>query len=115
MSEQSELETSIHRYLAKRSGVSLVELARDIPGFNGDEVWGNLDNKVAIWINMSKSAIAAMTSLIAADKIEATPTNALVYAFDGGMLDMPIAKTIKRKYAKAHWFPVVFAGVRGVA
>ncbi|WP_157997372.1 hypothetical protein [Rhizobium favelukesii] len=53
-----------------------------------------------------------MTQLVAANKIVATPTNALVYAFDGGMLDMPIAKSIKRKYAKAHWFPLVFAGNR---
>lgn len=110
--EQSELESSIDQYLGRRSGVSLVELSRDIPGFSANEMWGSSEQNIVIWVNMSPTAIAAMTQLITSAKIVATPTSALVYAFDGGALDLPIAKSIKRQYARPHWFPLVFAGNR---
>jgi hypothetical protein len=40
---------------------------------------------------------------------EPCPANALVYFFDGGALQLPIAKrTSQQGYKKPHWFPVVF-------
>lgn len=110
---EEALGIRIKHYLRRRSGVSLVELARDIPGFAGDEMWVHHENKVAVWANMSKEAISAMTRLVASNDIEATPSSSMVYAFDGGVLDLPVAKSLTKKYAKPHWFPMVFAGARG--
>ncbi len=110
--QASILETRISKYLERRSGVTMVELARDIPGFAGDEMWGREDQNVVLWADMSPAAIAAMMNLIEAGRIVPTATNWLVYSFDGGVLDMPLADSISRKYSKPHWLPVVFAGNR---
>ena len=111
--QDSAVETmaaEIHEYLRRRSGVSLVELSRDIEGFSGDDVWGSTENNILMWMGMSPTAIAAMTLLLRDEKIEGAPSNLMVYAFDGGVLDLPIAKSLTRKYAKPHWYPLAFAG-----
>lgn len=105
----------IAKYLERRSGVTCVEMARDIPGFAGDGTWGHGEQNILLWADMSPAAIAAMGRLVAEERIVPTPTSWLVYNFDGGMLDMPIATDIKKRYAKPHWFPLVFAGNREVA
>lgn len=105
----------IQEYLRRKSGVSIAELSRDVPGFNGEEVWGSSDTNVIMWLKMSPTAISAVTQLISVGKINATPANVLVYAYDGAVLEMPIATSLKRKYAKPHWFPLVFAGTRQAA
>lgn len=105
----------IQAYLRRKSGVSIAELSRDVPGFNGEEVWGSSDTNVIMWLKMSSTAISAVTQLISVGKINATPANVLVYAYDGAVLEMPIATSLKRKYAKPHWFPLVFAGNREAA
>lgn len=109
------LEARISAYLRQRSGVTLFEMARDIPGFAGGETWGKADQNIILWADMSEAAIAAMGRLLASEEIVPTPTNWLVYSFDGGVLDMPIAESIKRTYKKPHWLPLVFAGKREAA
>ncbi len=111
----SVLETRIGKYLERRSGVTLVELSRDIPGFTGDATWGREDQNVVLWGDMSQAAIAAMKNLLEAGRIVPTATNWLVYSFDGGVLDMPVADSISRKYSKPRLLPVVFAGNREAA
>ncbi len=110
-----KLAARISAYLSRRSGISLVELSRDIEGFAGEVVWGSNETNVIVWDRMSQDAIAAITGLIAEEKIVATPSNVLVYAFDGGVLDMPIATDVRRSYAKPRWLPLVFAGAREAA
>lgn len=109
------LASRISKYLGRRSGVSLCEMARDIPGFAGDSTWGKEDQNIVLWADMSASAIAAMNRLLKAEEIVPTPTSWLVYNFDGGVLNMPIATSHKKRYSKPHWFPLVFAGNREVA
>lgn len=106
---------SISTYLRRRSGISLVELSRDIEGFAGDVVWGSTETNVIVWDRMSQDAIAAITGLIAAEKIVATPSNLLVYAFDGCVIDLPLATNIRKKYARPRWLPLVFAGAQRAA
>jgi hypothetical protein len=106
------LESRISKYLSRRSGVSLCEMARDIPGFAGDATWGKEYLNIILWADMSAAAIAAMKRLLETDQIVPTPTTWLVYNFDGGVLNMPIAASYKKRYAKPHWFPLVFAGNR---
>jgi hypothetical protein len=103
---------AISSYLHRRSGVSLVELSCDVDGFAGDQTWGSDETNVVVWTRMSPEAIAAMAKLIADQRIVATPSNVLVYAFDGGHLDLPIAKDVRKRYAKPRWMPLVFAGTR---
>lgn len=106
---------SISNYLRRRSGVSLVELSRDIDGFAGEIIWGSNETNVIVWDRMSENAIAAMTKLIADETIIATPSNLLVYAYDGCVLDLPLATNIRKKYARPRWLPLVFAGGQRVA
>lgn len=109
------LASRISIYLRRRSGVSLCELARDIPGFTGEATWGKEDLNIILWADMSAAAIAAMNRLLKSEEIVPTPSSWLVYSFDGGVLDMPIAASYKKRYGKPHWFPLVFAGNREVA
>lgn len=109
------LASRISKYLSRRSGISLCELSRDIPGFTGDATWGKEDQNIILWADMSDAAIAAMNRLLKSEEIVPTPTSWLVYNFDGSVLSMPIATSVKKKYRKPHWFPLVFAGSRGVA
>ncbi|MGJ7042109.1 hypothetical protein J2Y63_005390 [Shinella sp. BE166] len=104
------LEGRIATYMRRRSGVTLFEMARDIPGFSGNATWGKEDQNIILWADMSEAAIAAMGRLLDSEDIVPRPTNWLVYNFDGGVLDMPIAESITRRYAKPHWLPLVFAG-----
>lgn len=113
--QSSVLEKRIGKYLERRSGVSLVELARDIPGFAGDATWGREDQNIILWADMSPAAIAAMQTLINKGRIVPTATTWLVYSFDGGVLDIPIATSIRRRHKVPHWLPVVFAGNREAA
>ena len=103
------MEARIAQYLRTRSGVTLVELARDIPGFFGDLVWGYDDKNIVIWQGMSRQAIATMQTLLAAGEITTSSTSWLVYNFEGQILCLPIAKRPAR-YKTPHWLPVVFSG-----
>lgn len=117
-SESNSVDTlaaAISSYLHRRSGISLVELARDVERFAGDVVWGSDETNIVIWDRVSQDAIAAMTKLIADEKIIATPSNLLVYAYDGCVLDLPLATNIRKKYARPRWLPLVFAGGQRVA
>ena len=117
-SESNSVDTlaaAISSYLHRRSGISLVELARDVEGFAGDVVWGSDETNIVIWDRVSQDAIAAMTKLIADETIIATPSNLLVYAYDGCVLDLPLATNIRKKYARPRWLPLVFAGGQRVA
>lgn len=109
------LAAAISNYLRRRSGVSLVEMSRDIEGFAGEIIWGSNETNVIVWDRMSENAIAAMTKLIADETIIATPSNLLVYAYDGCVLDLPLATNIRKKYARPRWLPLVFAGGQRVA
>jgi hypothetical protein len=109
------METRIYDYLRRKSGVSLAEMTRDVMGFRGDDVWETAGTNVVIWSGMSRAAITAMLELIRSEKIVPTVSNLLVYAFDGSVLDMPIARGTRKKYTKPHWLPTVFAGNRVAA
>ncbi|KAB1086471.1 hypothetical protein F4V91_08535 [Neorhizobium galegae] len=62
------MEARIHDYLRRKSGISLVELARDVDGFRGEDSWVAPETNVVIWRNMSRAAIAAMLELIRHEK-----------------------------------------------
>lgn len=104
------LKARIGSYLSRRSGVSIAELCRDVPGFTGFRAWRPTENNIVIWSGMSEAAIEAMTDLIRDGEIAPVASNVLVYAFDGAMPDMPVASRLDYPYATPHWFPFVFQG-----
>lgn len=107
---RDNLKARISAYLARRSGVSIVELARDVTGVAGNMAWGSATINVIIWPSMSAGAIEAMTALIGDGTINPVPSDLLVYAFDGSAPDLPVAHHLDMVYREPHWFPVVFSG-----
>ncbi len=103
------LRSLIMRYLNGRSGISLFEMCRDIPGFAGDFDWFLADANLLIWSGMSKEACQSMMDLIIDGCVTPTITNSLVYAFDGEIIDLPVGDEIKF-YETLTWVPHVFAG-----
>jgi hypothetical protein len=63
---------------------------------------------MVIWLGVSDVAIAAINKLKADGRVIAKPAPVLVYAIDGAMLTMPLAKQ-NRAYRKPHWLPVVLS------
>lgn len=108
-SNSSNLRASIAEYLKHRSGVSLVEMCRDIDGFAGDKTWIISHANLVVWTGISDPAVEAMMSMIVSEEITPTVSNFLVYAYDGGYLDFPIATRLK-SYKTKRWIPLVFAG-----
>lgn len=106
---ENDLKQSIAAYLRHRSGVSLIEMCRDIDGFAGEKTWVIPGANLTVWSGMSDQAIAAMMSMIVDEEVAPTVSNLLVYAFDGGYLDLPVAKSLK-SYKTKRWIPLVFAG-----
>ena len=101
-----DLKEAIKRRV-RLGGVSFVELARDIPSaFGGNVVLGGFETLV-VWTGLSKDGAEAVLSLVQTGEIHMTPTSMLVYAIDGRLLNLPIAKRVQ-SYKRLHWLPVVF-------
>ena len=87
-------------------GVSFVELSR-LDGFKGDLSWCIKEN-IVFWDGMSEEFIISMQELLRSKEIIIRSSVALVYAYDGQVLNLPIAKDVKRSYKKPRWLPIVF-------
>lgn len=110
-----EAEKVILDTIRQRKGsVSMVELQRalrdaGIPA-DGDRTVEPLENMV-LWVSMSTEFAAAVVSLLNSKKIKPRVTSVLVYAFDGMLLSLPLARR-RMKYKTPHWVPVVFDAVQ---
>ena len=90
--------------------VSFVELSR-IDGFSGDQAWYLKNDKVSgilLWGGISNEFLDAFDKLRADKIITMNSASVLVYAIDGQMPALPVAKHA-RHYKKEHWMPVVFS------
>ena len=105
----NNIRSAIAAYLRHRSGISLIEMCRDIVGFAGDKTWIIADANLVVWPGMSDEAVEAMMAMIVTEEITPTVTTPFVYLYDGGMVDMPVAKSLKQ-YKTKRWIPLVFAG-----
>lgn len=105
----THIKTQIISYLRRRSGISLIEMCRDIIGFSGDVDWFLVEKNLMIWTGISREACVAMTELIIDGEIEPTITTPLVYLYDGEMLSLPVGNRMA-SYKKPTWVPMVFAG-----
>jgi hypothetical protein len=88
-------------------GVSFVELMNHIPESKGDFEFGFKEKNIVLWSDLSEEFLIAIQTLHDEQKIIMCLSSYLVYACDGGMLNLPISKQ-SIKYKKPHWLPVVF-------
>ncbi len=102
-----EMADRILDLIAMRNDTTFAEIFNVIgEEAKGDLIWEISPNTV-LWTGMSQALLDAFK--IMHDKIIPHPTDFLVYLYDGGALDLPVAKTISRTgYKKPHWLPVVF-------
>jgi hypothetical protein len=90
-------------------GVTFVEL-KDMLGrymdVRGTWAWEIAPNTI-LWADMSEQFLDVMTA--ARPRLDIAPAAWLVYAIDGGLLRLPIAKRVpKAGYKTEHWLPVCF-------
>lgn len=63
---------------------------------------------VVFWAEMSGEFLDALESVWGCPELELVDTSPLVYAFNGGILNLPLAKRVPRDgYRKPHWQPCV--------
>lgn len=86
-------------------GLTFVNLSK-IKGFEGEDKLVLGDKNIFLWVGVSKNAITALDQLAADDIIDIVGTSELVYIADGGGLEYPLAKSI-RKYKSPRWLPSV--------
>jgi hypothetical protein len=112
VTETENIETAIREILASRDYVSFAEL-REIEGFTGDRwiEWGK-DTNIFVWVEVSPRAASALERMRAAGEFEYRPSSVMVYAIDGAMLRLPIARRVQ-KYKKPHWAPVTLKRPEG--
>jgi len=81
-----------------------------------DKLSGDLDtvskNNIITLYGVNQETINAISHLSSEQAIKITDTGEtawLCYAYDGAsILNLPVAKYLKRKYKKPRWMPVVF-------
>lgn len=83
----------------------------EIVGSIGDEAKGDiafeLTPNTILWDGISRTLFDSFAFI--KDKLEIHRTSFLVPAFDGGMLNLPLAKSVpKNGYERPHWLPVIF-------
>ena len=101
----NKLKERILEFVKERRHVSFVEIQDKFGrGDTAIEIEGN----VILWANLKEEVVSAIIELLNERKLYANPTSVLVYAVDGRILKLPIAKRIpKDGYKEPHWLPVV--------
>lgn len=97
-------------YIKAHPCTSMVELERIYSKFgpiNGDHIlYMDGYENIAMWLQMSEGFAKAVEELL--DKVKIDPASLLVYAVDGKLWNMPLAKN-KRHYKKLRWCPVTLS------
>lgn len=102
----------IHDLVTRQQvGTSLVEICGALRAA-GHDVDGDLAlehpgfTNIYLWAGVSQTVVDALNELLTARLVHYVPTSVLVYAADGGMLNLPLAKSA-RNYKTPRWAPVV--------
>ena len=103
------IRDKVLEYITHSSYVSYVELQRIVGEEQGagSQAHSFEDFNIDLWWGMSKELAVAIESLHNDHLIHSHASTPLVYAIDGGLPQMAIAKSM-RKYKKPRWLPVVF-------
>lgn len=92
----------------QRDYVSFAELDKHFPElFGGNEVliWPGCPNLI-VWQGFSKEGADIIVDLLNSKKLYLYPSRPFVYALDGKLLKLPVAKRIWN-YKREHWLPMV--------
>ena len=104
------LAEEIEDYVRRMRNVTLVEFERWLgPQYSGtSRLVDSRDPNLVYWKGLAEPVIDALNLLIHERRIEIKSTDLLIYIFDGGALQLPIAKRPPRAgYKYPHWLPVV--------
>lgn len=96
-------------FCRERPGASMAEIAR-LPDAGGERcLYADQECTLLIWSDLEQNLVTALCQMMDSGEIEARPCPVLVYLIDGCVLQMPIAKQMKRPYKKTHWLPVTLS------
>jgi hypothetical protein len=90
------------------NGLTFVELLQHLPYLEGDCIYGDRDRNIAFWVGVSRQCIDALVELVNDETIRPASTLPLTYFIDGGVPNLPVAKS-NRRYKKPHWAPITFS------
>lgn len=102
------------RYIRTGGGISFVELVRELAllGLDTSGTWSlSLPERpnTVLWASLSEAACDVLAALLQHPDVQPMKASPLVYFYDGGALDLPIAKRLGPKdYVHPHWLPTVF-------
>src|SRR5229473_2628688 len=105
-----EMTEKIIEFVRGYQPASLVELVRCLGKEAEGEMTMHLPNRpnIILWMGLSNTFIDAF--LAAKREVFLDTTHFMIYAMDGGMLNLPIAKRYgKADYKKPHWLPIVLS------
>ncbi|NOR62325.1 MAG: hypothetical protein GQ535_07530 [Rhodobacteraceae bacterium] len=102
----NEIETNLLKLVREKGHVSFVEVARAFPDEEGDiSLVMNGYQNIVYWWGLSSNVATAIENLRAAKKLFFVPSTPLLYAIDGVMSKMKIAKSL-RQYKEPRWYPI---------
>jgi len=92
----------------QRDHVSFVELKENFPELFGGEIAICLPNypNLIVWQGFTKEGADLILRLVNEKKLFLLPSSPLIYAIDGALIKMPLARGI-RNYKNPHWIPMV--------
>ncbi len=105
-----EMTEKIIEFVQGYQPASLVELIRYLGEEAQGEMMMHLPNRpnIILWMGVSDAFINAF--IAAKREVFLDTTHFMIYAMDGGVLRLPIAKRFgKTDYKKPHWLPVVLS------
>jgi hypothetical protein len=101
------LKDRIYEFIKSRSiEVSLIELQRNFPEFDGNIEWEVPEKNIVYWFGMSEKFVIALNELVNDRKINVKPVDPNVYTLDGIVIWLPIAKRPNHSYKKPRWLPI---------
>tara|TARA_R110000824_G_C15021684_1_gene658450 strand:+ start:41 stop:430 length:390 start_codon:yes stop_codon:yes gene_type:complete len=97
-------------YIKRSKGATFAELENRFGWLGGGDYAIELtDQNLLLWTGLSQAGIEFYSDRRVKDQIEAGSCHWLLYADDGKVLKMPIAKRVPRGgYKKQRWAPVAF-------
>ncbi len=104
------LADAIEGLVLRRRNLTFVELQHWLgPQSCGDSrLADSRDPNLVYWQGLAEPVVDALNLLIRERRIEIKSTDLLIYLFDGGALQLPIAKRPPRAgYVRPRWRPVV--------
>jgi hypothetical protein len=113
LAQKGALLDAVVEFVRAMDFVTFVELQRKfaehIPTRGDHAFCLESDENLILWTGLSNEFIELLSKAMAAKRIFPHPASVLVYAVDGSMLTLPVAKRPPASgYKELHWFPVCF-------